>query len=328
MLKILKMRTIITTIVLVLVLSLLYGCGSQEDITGEIIRSIDDINLSKVCPPCPEPECPKQDDPECVMHGYRYTDCDSCCPKDTTPYKRCDSCCPACDCPKCEVCKDFTKDPVEVDLYAIRIFGQQMPQIQNHTRIFDISNESKQDLISVELSYRPSCQGTENNLVIHFNGEKIFDARPECQKTKTIALNKDKVKVGSNSITFSSDVKETYRLENVEFDLRFDDNSYEILELDYVVLQKRIPENVKLDDLDDVSIRNYKEYSFNLTAEDIKQDLVLRFNSDRRDGKLFIIVNDNEVFSQQLKSADNEIVVEKRFLKQGPNIIRFLAISG
>jgi len=135
------------------------------------------------------------------------------------------------------------------------------------------------------------------------------------------------MKKGDNIIVMSSDVKATYRISEIELKIEYDDDSHTIEEFDHIWLEKRIFENVKLTEIDDLQIKNFVETKVKLDKDDYDEDLTLKFDADKITGRLIILANGKEAFDGKIDGDNNEITIEKRYLKSGSNKFKFIGVS-
>lgn len=299
---------------------LLVGCGDNvtTDITpikpGDTELKCPDVVCPEcqVCEECEKcPECNDKKCPECE----KCRDCPDC-PKQNCP-----------TCAVCETCKDFSQNPVEVELNAIRLYSQEKPDDFEYMIQFTYTNASRTMLDTSELSFKALCDAAPKKLQISLNKHQFYDQVPPCDQTIQLFLDKNFVFIGVNNITFKSDVSESYRIDNIEIESKFNDSTYNIDQFDYIRLEERFLETTKFSDLSDVNMTNYLIYSVNLTENETREDMLIKFDSDTRNGYLYVHINNYLVFNGSVKTTNNEVFLPKNQLRVGPNEIRFLTIS-
>jgi len=284
------------------------GCG-QNEITGDVVGEIDISEWDELLSQCPEcekcPACPVCEEcPECE-------ECEECerCPK----------------CPKCEKCPDPSRIPIDLELDAVRLYKQDETDVEEEELTFEYSESQFEDLKSAELSFTANCEEAKKRLTIEVNGDRQYYRVPPCEETVTVEIAKRDLKEGVNKVTFSAEVEDSYRLEDIELKSENEDDT-DKEDLGYVRLEEPFVTKKTVKELDDVEITSIVEYDVSISRNDAKEDLYLEFDGSERDGKLQVYVNGRRIFEGKI-SKSNEIKIAKKYLDNGKNEIKFVGIS-
>jgi len=284
-----------------LLLLILVGCSDNE-ITGKASFTDCGKFLAEECPnivECPDKTCPK-----CVQK-----DCPTC--------EKCEKC------EDCEECPELGSDPLNIELEAVRLFKQQESEFERVEERFTITD--MENFQSGQLSFTPMCDSADEKLSIMVNNGETYGKVPNCKKAQYVDLVKSRLKSGSNKIVFYSEVKDSYRLENIELKLKYKDDT-EIIDYGYVRLEEEFYETKEYKDLGDDAIKNYVEFSVKLGEDDIEDDLMLRFDSDNTEGKLIVYFNKDKIYEGDVDQV-NEIILPKKYLEEGKNTLKLVGIS-
>ncbi len=316
-------RLILLSLIIISLASLLLisGCGKGDasditDITGNAVDSVKDnalkelcINETEQCPACEEKECPEATTEECPR-------CDEC--------VKCKTC-PTCE--RCVKCKDFGQDPVDIGLLGAILYKKENLEGDKHNFAFKYSSAQLSSILSADLTLTPQCSANPKEIIVYLNGQKIYNQIPGCNQKLIVSLDKRYLKE-NNTLSIVSDVTARYRVFGINIETKYTNQTFSMNPLaDFYFVTVADTQNVQLKSLGDVKIKNYADYTFDLSAEDIKYDLLLQFKGERTDDTLIVYANNNKITELVVNINSKEVVIPKNYLKRGANTIRLIGVS-
>lgn len=280
------MKKIILILGIILLL-LLTGCGDEE--------RAETTNTTALCPE-PEP-CP-----ECAI-------------------------CKACD--ECDVCPeqeevncDVAGELVELGLDEITLSTTTTGPTKDIV-VAKYTLEQYDKIKAGWLSFVAECDEKPGDLEIELWDHTFYAGEPSCYVTTEIKLDPSSLELGRNTFTFTTFGDVDYNIGDIELLTTYIDGTNETQKLYSISFEPSKGEKESFEKLDDVSLRNYKEYELELTGSEAEEDYTLTFEGDDRDGILIINVNNKEVFNGPV-DRHNEITINNEYLEKGTNYISFI----
>jgi len=178
------------------------------------------------------------------------------------------------------------------------------------------------DVDDAQLIFKPACDSTKVKLRIEVNDKAIYEKVPSCNKATYVDIAVGNLKA-SNKLTFYSAVKESYRIEDIEVKLTTEDDT-DIRDLGYVRLEEEFFDSEQIKDIGDDHVSTEIVHTVSLSSAQIKQDLLLKWESEVHEGNLVVYFNSRQIYKGQAKNV-HEITIAKKFLKKGKNTVTFLA---
>jgi len=280
-------------IVIIILSVLISGCGSN-DVTGDVVK-----DTSAQCPVCEVTKCPN-------------------CPS-----------CPVCtdkECPACPDCADFaiSDDPVKLDLRDVKLLITEGQEYE--FKMFYTDSEFPK-LESAVLSFVPECEDIPNPIEIRVNDKLVQNKVPDCDQFNKVDLDIKNLDDGKNIVTFVSDAKDSYEVDDIEVKSTFIGVADETQRLGDFEFKDEYESETELQSLSNIEITNYKEFSVELDDDEAEKDMILEFSGENREGYLVVLVNDEKIFAGKVSRRDNRILIPAEKLNEGDNYITFVGLG-
>lgn len=228
--------------------------------------------------------------------------------------------CPVC--PECEECVQVVETYgtlLEVSMDSLELLQKDNLGI---SRNYYLLAEEYDSLKSAVLSFRPRCRGEVQHIEIKVNARLMLDDEVPCGEVINIEVDTGRLLVGRNTIAFVSEGE--YRISDISMITEHEGSEEKSKSIFEVEFQDSGVESV-FKELADFSVINHKEYIVTLTEEEAQRDMSLSFDSQHRNGRITITVNEVRVFEGEVARLNNRIDIPKNILIKGANHISVIA---